>query len=174
MRPETRPILGLAGVATLLALGLSAELMLPVDGGTAPPVTPGTIETPADAAPYVPATASALRDRPLFSASRRPAPIVTANLAGEAPRPAPAPPPVPATQLTLLGIVAGPSARIAVIRLPNGPVPLHVSEGDRVDRWEVRHIDADHVTLAAGAVEQVLALPTGSLHPPAARPPVKH
>jgi Tfp pilus assembly protein PilP len=92
-----------------------------------------------------------LFERPPFAASRRP------------PEP-PTPPPTPeaaqakpqdhAATLSLVGIVAGPQGRIALLRTASGV--RRVIVGDRIGAWQVSEISDKQVQISRGRAKQVL------------------
>jgi general secretion pathway protein N len=114
-------------------------------------------------------TLTATRERPLFTASRRPpAPPV-------APEPPAEPPPPPAERerplLTLLGTVTGELQKVAVVQdqTTKSLVRLHV--GEPVSGWFLRSVDARGVTVEKNNQTVTVALPArGS--PPAGPSPV--
>jgi len=173
MRAEALPPIILAGLCGVLALGLGIELTLPRTATATIAHTATALPPLAPATAFTPPSTTELNARPLFVASRRPVPVEAAPgtdaVQGHEP-----PPPDPSTLLTLLGIVEGPGAKIAVIRLQGAAAPIRVGEGAKVDRWEVRHIYPDHVTLgAAGSAtspEQSLGFPKPSPHAPGPGP----
>ncbi|HLY59105.1 MAG TPA: hypothetical protein VKS60_26315 [Stellaceae bacterium] len=154
---------GLAGVAALIGLALLVEFLVPWSPSHDESQPAALPDAAGLASPIVPATVTDLAERPLFTATRRPQPA-SAALPPEPVKPV-APPPEPATTLTLLGIVGDPAARIAVIRVQNTPVPVRVTEGAKIDRWEVRQIFADHLTLVSGGTVQELGFPEGGGRP---------
>jgi general secretion pathway protein N len=167
MREELTLPIGLGLFSVVLAGAILVEL-------TAHPridatIVPATASPPAQSAPIAAPAApvvTELADRPLFTPTRRPAPIIVATsvtMAAPPPPPPPPPPPEPSTQLTLLGIVEGDGATLAVIRV-NGAAPVRVSEGEKIDRWEVAHIFGDRVVLRAAGIEQELRFPAPGAH----------
>jgi hypothetical protein len=86
---------------------------------------------------------SATRERPLFSAQRRPPapPRVTA-----APQPPPAPPPQP-PQVALYGIVSETGGARAMVRA-NGDKIVGVRIGDDVGGWKVTKIERRQIELS--------------------------
>jgi hypothetical protein len=104
--------------------------------------------------------------RPLFVASRRPIAGASQAAAGTSPS-APHPPP----SLTLVGIIASPQQRIALIKVANSAEVRKVGEGETVGGWQVRRIFADHIVILANGTEQGIAFPPQPETPsqPAAR-----
>jgi hypothetical protein len=148
------------------------ELASSTDGATLPEpaLMPGLPE---------PLIIAELDARPLFTADRRPPkPAPPPAIVAPPPPPPPPPPPVPEadTALTLLGILNGPEGRIAIIRPKTGGQIARLTEGDTVDRWQLRQISPDHVTLVIEGAVQELGFPSptegrpknGAAHPPAA------
>ena len=88
---------------------------------------------------------SATRERPLFSAQRRPpaAPRVAA-----APPPPPPPPPQP-PQVALYGIVSEPSGARAMVRANSDKI-VGVRIGDDIGGWKVTKIERRQIELALG------------------------
>ena len=165
---------GLAGLAALIGLALIVEFLVPWSPSQGEGETASLPAVTGPTTGVAPAAVTDLVDRPLFTATRRPLPAVAAAPPVEPAKPV-EPPPQPAATLTLLGIVGGSSGRIAVIRLQTTPQPVRVTEGGKVDRWEVRQILADHVLLVAAGTVQELGFPTGAGHAGTARAPaVKH
>jgi len=168
-------MVGLAGLCGVLALAIAAEL-LPAAGTTTPPSSspPPPLADLDPSQQFVPTAMSALTARPLYNASRRPSPPEPVASVAAAPAPV-APPPAPATQLTLIGIVRSPTASVALIKIGNSPATLRLTEGATVDRWTIRRIGADRVTLESGGVEQELGFQKASSrsgHSPT--PTIKH
>jgi hypothetical protein len=167
-------IWGLAGLCCVLALGIVAEL-LPAAGTT--PLLSMSPPPLADLEPsenFTPISMAALTERPLYNTSRRPSPSEPVAVVSPAPAPV-APPPEPATQLTLLGIVRSPTTSIALIRVGTSQTPLRLAEGATVDRWKIRRIAADHVTLESGGIEQDLGFQkAGSRSAHSPTPTIKH
>jgi hypothetical protein len=115
---------------------------------------------------------SATRERPLFSASRRPPP----------PQPPPAPPalyaaPSPRAELerpplTLQGTAIGRLKDIALVldEAAKGSVRLHV--GEAAEGWRLRSVDRRAVTLEKDARIVSLSLPPPGAAPPSPPAPV--
>jgi hypothetical protein len=117
---------------------------------------------------------SSTRDRPIFSASRRPPtqpvqqpPPPPTTIA--VPAPAPAPTPAPAESepppFTLLGTVAGENSAIAVFmeHATGTIVRLHTNESRQ--GWKLHSVEGRQVTFQKGRESSVLAMPppgTGS------------
>jgi hypothetical protein len=103
---------------------------------------------------------SATRDRPLFSASRRPrAPAVAA-----APAPPPPPtevkPPPPATPpYSLVGTIIGENGRIAILLDENSKTATGVREGESASGWTLRTVEPRSVVLDGSGHTVTLDLP---------------
>ena len=132
------------------AAALLATLSLPaVPGGAA------AQQAPAPAARTNPLAAQSLeglavtRERPLFSAQRRPP---TPPRVAAAPPPPP-PPPLPPPQVALYGIVSEAGGARAMIRA-NGDKVIGVRIGDDIGGWKVTRIERHQIelTLADRAV----------------------
>jgi hypothetical protein len=83
-------------------------------------------------------------ERPLFSATRRPAPGATMlGIDG---------------RYRLLGLVIAGSARHALIAPVAGGRTLELGEGEAVDGWTVTRIERDHVVLSSPAGQATLGL----------------
>ncbi len=81
-------------------------------------------------------------DRPLFHASRRPAPKQAVATAA-----APAP---DAPKLKLVGVVIEPEGRSALIRVAGAAGPIEVYVGERIDGWRLEAIQTDRIILKSG------------------------
>ena len=109
----------------------------------------------------------ATRERPLFSASRRPpAPPVAAAAPVEAPPPAPPPPPeAEKPQLALVGVVHGAEdIGIFVNQMDQSVIRLRVGQDDH--GWVVRAADLRAVTLQKDSQQVKLELPARDLTAP--------
>jgi hypothetical protein len=107
---------------------------------------------------------TATRERPIFSASRRPpAPPAAAEPVAEAPPPPPAEPERPL--FTLVGTVTGEPQNVAVVQdqTTKSLVRLHV--GEAVSGWFLRSIDARRVTVEKNSQTVTVALPAPSSAP---------
>lgn len=108
----------------------------------------------------------AVRERPLFSASRRPqkpAPAAVAQIVV----PVAAPPPS-APVLRLIGIVQDPENAAGLVRRGSGP-PLLLRTGDPIDGWSVSEIGPEHLTIRLGDQVQTYRL-FAATTPPGIRP----
>jgi general secretion pathway protein N len=109
-------------------------------------------------------TLDATRERPIFSASRRPPmqPVVAERVAAAPPPPKPAEPEQPL--LTLLGTAIGKPKNVAVVldRTTKTLVRLHV--GETVSGWILRSVDPRTMTVEKNSQTATVALPApGSL-----------
>ncbi len=85
--------------------------------------------------------------RPLFHASRKPAP----KLATVSPEAAAADSPT----LKLVGVVIGPEGRSALIRISTSAELVEVSVGERIDGWRLETIESDRIMLKSGKASAV-------------------
>jgi hypothetical protein len=108
----------------------------------------------------VPLTAlSATRDRPLFSASRRP-PIVAEPIVAPPPKREPlAPPPQERPLLTLVGTIVSRKASLAVLQGSNADAISRVRLGQENDGWRVQGISLRSIVVEKGAQSVILDLP---------------
>ena len=109
-------------------------------------------------------TLDATRERPIFSASRRPPmqPVVAERVAAAPPPPKPAEPEYPL--LTLIGTAIGEPKNVAVVldRTTKTLVRLHV--GEAVSGWILRSVDLRAMTVEKNSQTVTVALPApGSL-----------
>jgi general secretion pathway protein N len=86
------------------------------------------------------------RDRPLFSATRRPPPKIDLTHAAAV---APPPPPIIPPAVTLVGVVLGEKDR-AVIVQEKSAKPMRVTIGEDVDGWRVDSITSRSAVLKDG------------------------
>ena len=84
--------------------------------------------------------------RPLFHASRKPAPKL-ATVSPEAAADSPT--------LKLVGVVIGPEGRSALIRMPSSAELVEVSVGERIDGWRLETIETDRIMLKSGKASAV-------------------
>jgi general secretion pathway protein N len=102
---------------------------------------------------------NATRERPVFSASRRPpAPPPAPMPVAEAPPPPPPPPEPP--HLTLIGTAMGDIDHVAVVidQPTRNLVRLHV--GEAVSGWSLRSLDSRSATIEKDSQTVTLALPS--------------
>ena len=96
------------------------------------------------------------RDRPPFSATRRPPPPLEP---AAAPAPVVAVPPPP-LRVELVGVVGPPDKRIALLRTQGAADLVRVVVGDLVGGWQVIKVGGDNLTLQQGGRHQVVTFPT--------------
>lgn len=105
---------------------------------------------------------AATRDRPLFSASRRP-PALDAHMAPppQAPlEPAPAGPAPPETPaLALIGTIISPATSVAMLRDTGTQAITRLREGEEASGWRLKTIELRSVIVEKGERSAVLALP---------------
>jgi general secretion pathway protein N len=102
---------------------------------------------------------SATRERPLFSASRRP-PIVAVPIAAAPPKqeaPAPAPPDRPL--LTLIGTILSPKASVAMLQSSDTEAISRLRLGQENDGWRVQAISLRSIVVEKGGQSVELGLP---------------
>jgi hypothetical protein len=94
---------------------------------------------------------SATRDRPLFSASRRP-PIVALPIVAPPPQKqeALAPPPPERPLLTLIGTIVSPEASVAMLQGSNTEAISRLRVGQENDGWQVRGIGLRSIVVEKG------------------------
>jgi general secretion pathway protein N len=130
----------------------------PSGAGLAP--TPDA--TPRSGSPLwaIPLTAlTATRDRPLFSASRRP-PVVAAPIAAPPPKQeALAPPPEQQPLPTLIGTIVSREASVAMLRGPNTEAISRLRIGQEDGGWRVRAISLGSIVVEKGEQSVDLGLP---------------
>jgi hypothetical protein len=80
--------------------------------------------------------------RPLFHASRKPAPKLATAM--------PDAPAVDSPTLKLVGVVIVPEGRSALVRIPNTTGLVEVSIGERIEGWRLETIDTDRIVLKSG------------------------
>lgn len=102
------------------------------------------VSSPAATAVY-----PSIAERPLFLPSRKPEAVASAGDAA-------APPPTAIEQITLLGIVAGPTLR--GVLLEEKGKPRFVRTGELVGEWSLNAIDGRQVTFVRGAETKQIEL----------------
>jgi general secretion pathway protein N len=109
---------------------------------------------------------SATRDRPLFSASRRP-PIVTVPVAAPLPQKQEtlAPPPSERPLLTLVGTIVSREASLAVLQGSNTDAISRLRLGQENDGWRVQSINLRSIVVEKGAQSVKFDLPRPNLAP---------
>lgn len=103
---------------------------------------------------------TATGERPIFSASRRPPPVVVAPVM--APRPAPPPPQAPVPEhpgLELIGTVVSGSASIAIFRDPRADSVVRLRTGESHHGWTLQTLTRREARLEKGRWSDLLALP---------------
>lgn len=103
----------------------------------------------------------AIAAHPLFDASREPwAPPALPPAAVAIPPPPPLKPaPTPPNSYTLVGLVSTGAHRTALLRHQDGRVLL-LTEGQELDGWQVRKIEANRVQLESEGSKFAIAFPT--------------
>jgi len=96
------------------------------------------------------------RERPLFSATRRPPPKV--DLA-QAMTPAPPPPPIVPPAVTLIGVVLGTGERAVIVQEKAAGKPVRVAVGQDIDGWRVDSIKPRSFILKNGDRAVTLTFP---------------
>lgn len=103
---------------------------------------------------------AATRDRPLFTASRRPPAPVTPAVAAPLPKAvpaAPAPPELP--PLALIGTIVSPGSSIAILQNSTTQAVTRVRTGEEDSGWWARSVEVRSVVLEKGAQSVTLRLP---------------
>jgi hypothetical protein len=106
---------------------------------------------------------SATRDRPLFSALRRP-PVVPAPMPEK--QEAPAPPPPEQPSFTLIGTIVGKEVSVAVLQGSSADAISRLLVGGEDNGWRVRGIDLRAIVVEKGAQSIKLDLPRPDRAPP--------
>jgi general secretion pathway protein N len=154
--------LGVFGALVSLCLGLSITVYgeLTEDGSTpVGSVAGGVAEasraavTQAEAPFALPPIESyaEVTARPLFSASRRPAPQQAAQRGSLEP-----------ASLALIGIIISSQSRIALVQEAKSPKPIRLTEGQEVQGWTVQSILPDRIVIRRGTLEQEVKLHAAS------------
>ena len=118
---------------------------------------------------------TATQERPLFSASRRPAapPVQTAQPVREAaPVVGPAPPEGPS--LTLIGTIVSQETGIALLRDGESQSVTRLRKGEATSGWLLQSVKSRSIVVEKGERSVTLALPEpldASARPPAPNPP---
>jgi hypothetical protein len=86
---------------------------------------------------------SAIRERPLFAATRHPPPAAAAPIVREAEAPPPPPPP----NIVLFGIVRDDSSKRAIVRTATDKL-VQLGLGDEIGGWAVSDIEARLIVLS--------------------------
>jgi hypothetical protein len=157
----SRPTRWLIAANVVLALTVSAELLLPAEPGTANAATAG--EAAAALPNFGDATVAAppisqlvdMLERPLFYIDRRmPQPEVETA----------APPPPTPLRLKLEGIAIAGGARVAVLRNLNSNGLLQLAEGDSHEGWTLDSLSSTNATFSrnGGQSTELLLDPAGN------------
>lgn len=102
---------------------------------------------------------TATRDRPLFSASRRP-PVVALPIVAPPPKQeALAPPPPERPLLTLIGTIVSRQASVAMLQGSNAEAISRLRVGQENDGWRVQGIGLRSIVVEKGAQSVELGLP---------------
>jgi len=109
------------------------------------------------------AALTATRERPLFSASRRP-PVVALPAAPPPKREVLAPPPPEQPSLTLIGTIVSRGASLAMLQGSNAEAISRLRLGQQNDGWRVRGIGLRSILVEKGerSVELTLPRPNGA------------
>ena len=122
-------------------LGREAGLA-PASLDVAPPEKTAPVRKPAVPTATPIAAYSETLARPLFHASRKPAPeLATAT---------PEAPAADSPTLKLVGVVIVPEGRSALIRIPGSAKLVEVSVGERIEGWRLETIETDRIVLKSG------------------------
>jgi hypothetical protein len=161
--------LSLNGAIAQVATGVTLEENDLSQTGRGKLPVPAVIQTPGAQLPPpggnplwgIPMSAlTVTRERPVFSATRRPFAPPPAPKPVEAPAPAPAAPEQPL--LTLLGTATGETDNVAVVidQTTKNLVRLHV--GEAISGWFLRSLDSRTMTIVKDSRAVTLALPAGA------------
>jgi general secretion pathway protein N len=101
---------------------------------------------------------SGTRDRPIFSPSRRPPPVVTAEPVQVRPPP-PRKKPVEPPPLSLVGTIASEDESYGIFLDPATKEAIRLKVGDDYQGWQLRTIQGREVTIEKDQQAAVLALP---------------
>jgi len=146
--------------------GLEPAAPMQAAPGDSPPIVPApTVQVPAgkSANPLwdVPISAlSATRDRPIFSASRRPPPVAAPAMVMRAPPP-PAPKEPERPNLQLVGTVIGDEESFGIFVDPSSQTPLRLRVGAAHEGWVLQSVQPRQVMLQKDV--EMVALPMPQL-----------
>jgi hypothetical protein len=152
-RARTAGLLLLGSVVAALALANWWVLTLEPSGSPAASGLPANLTTTARAAAR-PLDERLLSDfaeivaRPLFTATRRP--YVPTEPTPARAEPAAAEPNRPPPNVRLIGVVIDAGKKRALLRTPEQPRGRWVEEGETIEGWQVRSVQADAAILAFG------------------------
>lgn len=131
----------------------------PAEPPTAPERTPSA--NPLWAIPL--ANLSFTRERPIFSASRRPPPPAVASVpVAKAPPPPPKPPRVERPQLSLVGTIAGDDQSFGIFVDQSTKAALRLKVGEEYQGWRLRSVGGREVTLERDQQTTLLSMPEPS------------
>jgi hypothetical protein len=142
------------------------ESLVGVDRPERPSLTVNPVPAPNEPVPRsanplwgIPLTSlSATRDRPIFSASRRPPPPAVAPVAAvRAPPPRPKEPEKP--RLSLVGTVVGDSESFGIFVDQSSKVSLRLRLGQEHDGWVLRAVQAREVILEKDPQKAIVSMP---------------
>jgi hypothetical protein len=126
----------------------------------------------------IPLTAlTATRERPLFSASRRPPALAIQTIAQPVQDPAPAPPAPPEPPpLKLIGTILSPATSVALLKDPASQAVTRLRVGEATFGWRVKTVSLRSVVVEKGEQSAILGLPEprdapGELPSPNSPPP---
>jgi hypothetical protein len=159
--PETKPDRTLPPGDHLWDSSSPAPVVVVAPPPAPPPATP---ERPLSANPLwaLPlATLSTTRDRPIFSASRRPPPPATAAVAAKAPPP-PRPREAERPSLSLVGTIAGSDESFGIFIDQGTKAALRLKVGEEYQGWQLDAVRGREVTFAKEMRTVVLGLPQPS------------
>ncbi|HSZ74978.1 MAG TPA: hypothetical protein VK779_09175 [Rhizomicrobium sp.] len=139
--------LSLATLCGGFALILAYELAMPPQAYRLPDVP---VRKPASIVLLQPSfaaqpieTFSSIDERPLFSATRKPAASPEQNPAQAGPPPAP--------NASLVGVIMDGKTQLAMMRSPDSAFALSYAVGSSIGGWQISEIDSDKVKLISGA-----------------------
>lgn len=158
-----RPVPGLQGASAAEGAGVAAPRL------SEAPHAPDQSAKPRAGNPLwaVPLSAlSSTRDRPLFSASRRP-PVLDVSIAAAPPKQEAVLPPPPERPLfTLIGTIVSPWASLAMLQGSSSDAISRLRIGEENDGWQVRRIDLRSIVVVKGAQSVTLDQPRPDGAPP--------
>ena len=126
---------------------------------TAPERTPSA--NPLWAIPL--ANLSSTRERPIFSASRRPPPPAVASVpVAKAPPPPPKPARIERPQLSLVGTIAGDDQSFGIFVDQSTKAALRLKVGEEYQGWRLRSVGGREVTLERDQQTTLLSMPQPS------------
>ena len=169
---------------------IDADAPRPADVLPAPPLRePPTASLPVTATPPVPSararsanplwaipltTLSNTRERPVFSASRRPPPPAAAQVTvAKAPPSVPKPLRVERPQLSLVGTIAGSDQSFGIFVDQTTKAALRLKIGDDYQGWRLRAVQGREATLQRDQQTTILSLPQPGTITPGIVAPVR-